>query len=117
MLSVDRVFALSRQRLALKAEADERRLKACLEADAKAREQRANAIAATVTLRALSSACAHGVEARRPHDDKAALRPHPNNAAARPITNDVYEGYAYTAWKRGVRHDFPDRHCKRWSRA
>lgn len=88
MASLDRIINLASQRRALQEAADERRLKACLHADAQRAEQIARNVAATTTLRALGEAVEHGVAQTRATvypQDKSALRPHPSDEGRKPL--------------------------------
>jgi hypothetical protein len=89
MASIERILQLPRQRRALQEAADDRRRKERLEIGASNREAQMRQIAATVTLRALSAACAHGSKSSRPMCILEALTPHPNDAGLRPLWTKI----------------------------
>ena len=92
MASIDHILQRARQRRALQEAADERRLKERLLAEAERAEQIACEVAASVTLRALGAATAHGSKAERVRDDdKANLRPHPNAQGRKPLASPAAE--------------------------
>jgi hypothetical protein len=94
MVNIDRIMQHAAQRRALQMAGDERRLKACLQADASRIEQHARNISATVILRALGASVAHGMTQSRSTfypADKAALRPHPSDAGLRPVSSPAGE--------------------------
>jgi hypothetical protein len=88
---IDRLLQHAAQRRELQEAADERRLKACLRADA----ERADAITRKVMgesfRRAFSAAVEHGMSVERAHDDKAAPLPHPSDKGRRPIISPAGE--------------------------
>lgn len=91
-MNIDRILNLASQRRALQAAADERRLEANLERDAKQRDSIARQIMAESFRRAFAGAVEHGFDHGQANA-RAALRPHPSDEGRKPlVTNWPDEG-------------------------
>lgn len=91
MANIDRILQHAAKRRELQEAADVRHLRARLQADADRRDAIARKVIGESFRRAFANAVEHGMEARRPRDDKAPLRPHPSDEGSRPIMSPAGE--------------------------